>query len=77
MLERIEKIFREVFDNESLQITEDFSPETYPDWDSFSQVKIAIGLEEEFGVKLTTEEMLEANSVKAIQILLRTKGVPD
>jgi acyl carrier protein len=73
MQERIERVFREVFDNDSLEVSSELSQETYPDWDSFSQVKLIIGLEEEFGVKFTTAEVLEASSVAKIGQLLESK----
>ncbi len=76
MLERIQTIFREVFDDDSLVLNDQMSQDTMADWDSFSQVKIMIGMEEEFGVKFTTEEVLEAHSVGAIRGLLARKGVP-
>jgi acyl carrier protein len=74
---RIEKVFREVFDDEELQVPDSLSPDTYAPWDSFSQVKLIIGLSEEFGIQFTTEEVLEAHDVGAIRALLLTKGVPD
>ena len=77
MLERMEKVFREVFDNDALVLEKTTSNENLADWDSFAQVKLIIGLEEEFGVKFTTEEVLEAYSVSAIEKLLRSKGVAD
>jgi len=75
MLERMEKVFREVFDNDEMVLEESASRDTLPDWDSFAQVKLIIGMEEEFGVKFTTEEVLESYSVKALQQLLHNKGV--
>ena len=61
--QRIEKIFREVFENDGMQIEDGQSPGNVMDWDSLAQVKLIVGLEEEFGIKFTTEEVTHLKSV--------------
>jgi acyl carrier protein len=75
MSERIEKVFQEVFADDSLQVTDETSYETLPAWDSLAQVRLIVALEEEFGVKFTTDEVLEATSVEGIKSVLSAKGV--
>jgi len=72
--QRIQRIFREVFENDSLQVHDDLSAQTLPDWDSLAQVKLILGLEEEFGVKFTTAEVAELNSVQSLKRALAGKG---
>ncbi|MFN7939194.1 MAG: acyl carrier protein [Bryobacteraceae bacterium] len=75
MHDRIQQAMREVFDNDNLVVTDDLSVDTFPDWDSLSQVKLIIALQEEFGVTFQTEEVLEATSVGKLKGLLASKGV--
>jgi len=62
-LPRLQKIFREVFDDPSLTITPDFSMAAYPDWDSVATVNIVLATEAEFGIRFTTEEVAGVRSV--------------
>lgn len=75
MSERLERVFREVFDDGSLQLTSDFSSETYPAWDSLSHVRLIMALEAEFDTKFTTDEVIEADSGGSIQALLENKNL--
>lgn len=72
--QRIQRIFREVFENDSLQVHDDLSAQTLADWDSLAQVKLILGLEEEFAVKFTTAEVAELNSVQSLKSALAGKG---
>ena len=73
--ERLEQVFREAFEDDNLVISSDLSQENTNAWDSFQQVKLIIGLQEEFGVQFTTEEAVAANSVEKIRAALAAKGV--
>jgi acyl carrier protein len=72
---KLQNIFRDVFDNDTLVLTPNLSPETMADWDSFHQVKLVIAIEEEFGAKLSTDEAVSLTSVAKIQDWLRAQGV--
>ena len=66
MIIRLQEIFREVFDNQNITITENTSPEEIEDWDSFNHVKLILSLEEAFDIKFDVEEVLELNKVSDI-----------
>jgi acyl carrier protein len=71
--DRLQRVFREVFENEKLVVDDALSPATLSDWDSFAQVRLMIELEEEFGVQFTTDEAVAAQSVPAITALIAAK----
>jgi acyl carrier protein len=73
--QRLQNVFQEVFDDEDLEVTADTSAKTLPNWDSFAQVKLVVGLEEEFDVKFTTEEVATLSSVGELKRALQSKGV--
>ena len=52
VLERINKIFRTVFDNEKLVVTEETSADDIEGWDSLQHINILAMLEKEFQVEL-------------------------
>ncbi len=62
-LSRLQRIFRDAFDNPALVVTRDFSMASYPDWDSVATVGIVLATEEEFGIRFTTEEVASTHSV--------------
>jgi acyl carrier protein len=72
---KLQDIFRDVFDDDTLVVTPDMSQKTFADWDSFHQVKLVIGIEEEFGAKLSTEQAISLTSVAQIQQWLRSQGI--
>jgi acyl carrier protein len=74
---RLQSVFREVFDDPSLTLSGDFSPTTCADWDSVRHVELLIAMEEEFGIKFTTEEAAKPASAAQFITWLRAKGVPD
>jgi acyl carrier protein len=73
--QRLQNVFQEVFDDEDLEVTGDTSSKTLANWDSFAQVKLIVGLEEEFDVKFTTDEVATLSSVSELKRALETKGV--
>ena len=73
--ERMARVFQDVFDNDALEVSDGMSSLTMSDWDSLAQVKIIVGLEEEFGVKFTTQEVVRLSSVGELKAALAAKGV--
>ena len=73
--QRLQNVFQEVFDDEDLEVTDDVSSKTLANWDSFAQVKLVVGLEEEFDVKFTTDEVATLSSVGQLKSALRAKGI--
>lgn len=62
-LERIQPIFRDIFDDEDLTVTEETVAADVEDWDSFAQMQIVMGIEEMFGIKFSTDEVTEFKNV--------------
>ncbi len=56
-LEKIQPVFRDVFDDESITVTESTVASDVEDWDSFAQMQIVMGIEQMFGIKFTTDEV--------------------
>lgn len=73
--QRLQQIFREVFENDALVLSDSLSPETERAWDSLAHLKLIMGCEEEFGVKFTLEETVDSNSVGKLKSVLAAKGV--
>jgi acyl carrier protein len=69
----MQRVFREALEDDSLQLSPDDSDATLPAWDSFAQVKLIIGLEEEFDVKFSIDEIAETKKVDSLRKLIERK----
>jgi len=58
ILDRVRRVFTEVFDDPTLRVDEGTTAADIADWDSVAQVKLVLAIEEEFGVRLSTDEVL-------------------
>jgi acyl carrier protein len=74
---RIRKVFREVFDSDEMEILDEMAAKDVPEWDSLAQVKLIIGLEEEFDIKFTTHEVAQMTCVGDLKKALLLKGIPE
>lgn len=60
---KLRNIFREIFDDDEILITNDTNRNDIEDWDSVAHVKLVLAIEEEFVIKLTTDEVASIKSV--------------
>ena len=63
VIEELQVIFREVFDEEELVISRDTTAEDIEDWDSLTHMQLIIEIEKKYGIKFTTAELKKANNV--------------
>jgi len=57
----LQDIFRDVFDNDELVLTDDMTADQVEGWDSLTHINLIIAIEKQFGVKFTTAEMTGQN----------------
>jgi acyl carrier protein len=63
VINQINDVFQEVFDEPTLSVGLDTSPSDIADWDSVAQVKLVLAIEEAFGTRFTTDEVTSLHSV--------------
>lgn len=51
VFERLQNVFREVFDDNEIVISESTTAEDIDDWDSFEHINLILAVEEEFNFK--------------------------
>ena len=56
-------------------VTDESSPETLRRWDSLRHLELMTEVEEAYGVRFSTGDMVRAKSVGHIRGLLREKGI--
>lgn len=69
ILEKLKEIFRDVFDEEKLEITEKTTPQDVEDWNSLGHVYLTVEIEDEFSITFD-EEIKRIENVKDIVDLI-------
>ena len=73
MLNRLEVLFRDVFDDPRMCINEQTSANTVPGWDSLTNIQLVFAVEREFKVKFALGEIQELNNVGDMISLIQKK----
>lgn len=69
---RLNRVFCEVFDDDSIDITEDMTAADIDEWDSLSHISLVLSVEKEFGIRLSAAEVGGlANVGKMIDLLVQ------
>ena len=61
-LDKLNKVFTEVFEVNEDQLDSDFSLENVDNWDSVTQLSLVSDIEDEFDIMLDSEDILEFKS---------------
>jgi acyl carrier protein len=60
---RLNQIFREVFDDEDINITPEMTANNVAGWDSLSHVNLIVAIETRFEIKFSQKELLTFKNV--------------
>ena len=61
--QRLNDIFRDVFDDDSLSVTPATTAADIEDWDSLSHITLMAAVEDEFRMKFSMKEVVEMKNV--------------
>ena len=69
---RLNKVFQEVFDDESIVIFEEMTAKDLTEWDSLMHITLVVAVEKEFGMRLNASEVGKLENVgKMLDILVQ------
>jgi acyl carrier protein len=74
-LERMQRTFRQVFDDDALELHQNMTAADVEAWDSLSHIDLIVGLEREFKIKFTTAEISKLAKVGDLITLVDKKRV--
>lgn len=63
VLERVNEVFREVFDADDLTVTRNTTAPDVPGWDSLMHVRLVIAIEKAFRVRFASSEVASFKEV--------------
>ena len=73
VFERIQAIFRDIFDDEELVITGETNSEHIEDWDSLNHIQLVVTIEQEFKIRFSLGELQDLKNVSEMINLLLAK----
>lgn len=72
--QRLNKVFREVFDDDSLEIFDEMTAKDITDWDSLTHIILVVAVEKEFNVRLNAAEVGNLKNVGGMLDLLAERS---
>ena len=73
-LERLNKVFREVFDDDELEITRQTTAEDVEGWDSLMHVTLIVNVEKAFKIKFSSSEVAALQDVGGLIDLIDARS---
>jgi acyl carrier protein len=73
IIHQVENIFRDVFENEKIHLTNETRPNEIEEWDSLTHILLVDAMEKCFGIRFKSEEIFEWENVGAIIDSIQTK----
>jgi acyl carrier protein len=70
---KLTDIFRTLFDDTSLVLRDNLTAPDVPGWDSFNHINLVMQIEEDFGLRFTTEEISSLANVGEFKALIARK----
>lgn len=69
----LQEVFREVFDDDALSITNEMTAKDYEGWDSLAHINLLVAAEKRFGVRFATGEISNLKNVGDFIRLIQNK----
>ena len=71
--QRLEGLFRQVFNDDAISITDEMSANNFPAWDSVNHINLMFSIEQEFGVRFSGNELAEFKNIGELKSFLSKK----
>lgn len=71
VFERLNKVFRDILDDETIELHDETVADDVDGWDSFEHINIVVGVEEEFSFKIPMKKVVTMKNVgEMVDIIL-------
>ena len=73
VFEKLNEVFREVFDDESITVGEETTSADIEDWDSLEHINLIVAVEKCFGIKFNMGEVSTMKNVGAMADIIEER----
>lgn len=70
---KVQDIFRDIFDDETLEIVDSTNSSDIDEWDSLNHINLIVAIEKEISIKFSFEELATLKNVGAMVDLIMAK----
>ena len=74
VFDRLEQVFRDVFDDDSIVLYEDTTADDIDDWDSIEHITLIAAVEQEFGMRFSMREVSGMKDVGEMVTILAQRA---
>jgi acyl carrier protein len=75
VVDRLNRIFRDIFDDDDIAVTDDTVAADIDGWDSLAHITLILGVEREFRIKMTAAEVGSLKNVgQMIDVIVARAG---
>ena len=72
---KIEQVFRDVFDDNEIELRPELTAQDVPEWDSLAHVRLILAVQKAFGIKFSAAQVANLKNVGELAELIRSKTV--
>lgn len=73
IFEKLNEVFRDVFDDEDITVTEATTADDIEDWDSLEHINLLAAVEQEFGMKFNMGQVVSMKNVGEMAEIIMSK----
>lgn len=74
IFKELDEVFQDVFDDESIHVTETTTADDIEDWDSLEHINLVVAIENHFGIKFNMNEVTTMKNVgEMVDIIVERK----
>lgn len=75
IIPRLNEVFRDVFDDKNISVTERTTADDIEDWDSLAHINLVAAVENEFGLRFKMREVSSMKNVGDMINIISERGI--
>ena len=72
--EDLNEIFRDIFDDDSIELTPETNSDDIEDWDSLEHINLVVAIEKKFGIKFSMDEVTGMKNVGEMVEIIKARA---
>ena len=73
IFEKLNVVFRDVFDDDSIVVNDNTTADDLEDWDSLEHINLIVAIEKAFGIKLAMKDIVSLKNVGEMVTVISSK----